>query len=83
MPPPRPRLKASDTALQVREGDLQDVRILGADYMLYGVYQDWVHQNIGDHLYGGIVEDSKWQAHQKNMTQLLGKSGRDLWESCL
>ena len=29
--------------------------------MLYGVYQDWVHQNPGEHLDGGIVEDSKWQ----------------------
>ena len=29
--------------------------------MLYGVYQNWVHQNPGYHLDGGITEDSKWQ----------------------
>ena len=29
--------------------------------MLYGVYQDLVHQNPGDHLDGGIDKDSKWQ----------------------
>ena len=42
-------------------GDLPDVRLLGNDYMLYGVYQDWVHQNTGKHLNGEIVGDSKWQ----------------------
>ena len=65
-PLPCPRIKAGDAALQVREGDLLDVRLLGADYMLYGVYQDWVHQNIGDHLDGGTAEDIKWQARWKN-----------------
>ena len=30
--------------------------------MIYGVYQDWVHQNPGDHLDGGIAEDIKWKA---------------------
>ena len=42
-PPARLRIDADDAALQVRESDLPDVRFLGADYMLYGVYQDWVH----------------------------------------
>ena len=42
-PSPRPRVEASDAALQAWEGDLPDVRLLDADYMLYGVYQDWVH----------------------------------------
>ena len=58
-PPPHPRAKASNTNLQARDGDLPDVCLLGAEYMLYGVYQDWVHQNLGNHLDGGIVEDSK------------------------
>ena len=35
--------------------------------MIYDVYQDWVNQNPGDHLYGGIAEDSKWQARWKNL----------------
>ena len=29
--------------------------------MLYGIYQDWVHQNPVEHLDVGIAEDSKWQ----------------------
>ena len=65
-PPPRPRVEAGDAALQAREGDLPDIRLHGAVYMLYGVYQDWVHQNLGYHLDGGIAEDSKWQARWKN-----------------
>ena len=59
VPPPRPRIQAGDAALQAQEGDLPDVRLLGSYYMIYGVYQDWVHQNPGDHLDGGIAEDSE------------------------
>ena len=59
-PLPRPRVNAGNAALQAREGDLPDVRLLGADYMMYGVYQDWVHQNPVEKLNGGIAEDSKW-----------------------
>ena len=51
-PLPCPRVKARDAAIQARAGDLQDVRFLCIDYMLYGVYQDWVHQNPGEHLDG-------------------------------
>ena len=32
-----------------------------SDDALFGVFQDWVHQNPGTHLYGGIYEDGKWQ----------------------
>ena len=46
-------------------GDLPDVRLLGANCMLFGVYQDWVHQNPEDNLDGGIKEDGKWQARWK------------------
>ena len=38
--------------------------------MLYGVYHDLVHQNPGDHLYEGIEEDSKWQAHWEKLVYL-------------
>ena len=62
VPPPRPCVKAGDATLQAREGDLSDVRLLGDDYMIYGVYHYWVHQNPGDHLDGRITEDGKWQA---------------------
>ena len=29
---------------------------------LFGVYQDWIYQNIGTHLDGGIDENGQWQA---------------------
>ena len=60
-PPSCPRVKASNATLQSQEGYFPDVWLLGANYMLYGVYQNWVHQNPGDHLNEGIAEDSKWQ----------------------
>ena len=88
---PCPRVEAGDATIKARMGDLPYVHLLGADYMIYGVYQDWVHQNPGDHLDGGIAEDSKCQTRLKNLfvcrtnavTHLPGNSGRDLWESCL
>ena len=51
-PLPRPCVDFGDATLQAQEGDLLDVRLLGTNYLLYGVYQDWVHQNPGDHLNG-------------------------------
>ena len=60
-PLPCPRVKDGDAALQACTGDFQYVCILGADYMIYGLYQDWVHQNPGEHLDGGIAEDSNWK----------------------
>ena len=51
---PCPCVKAGDVALQVQERDLPDTNLLGSDYMIYGVYQDWGHQNPGEHLDGGI-----------------------------
>ena len=35
--------------------------------MLYGVYQDWVHQIPGEHLDVGIAEDSWWQAQWEKL----------------
>ena len=67
VPPPRPRVEADNSDLQARDGDLPDVCLLGADYMLYGVYQNWVHQNLGYHLDGVIAEDSKWQARWEKL----------------
>ena len=86
-PPPRPHVEARDAALQAREGELLDFRLLGANYMLYGVYQYWVHQNPGNYLDRRSAEDIKWQAQWKNLfvclpkstTHLLGKSVRYFW----
>ena len=41
--------------------DHPEVRLKAADYALFGVYQDWVHQNPRNHLDDVIKEDSKWQ----------------------
>ena len=59
-PPPYPRVEAKYAALQASVGDIPDVRLLGADNMLFSVYQDWVYQNPGEHLDGRITEDGKW-----------------------
>ena len=62
-----PRVKAGNAALQAQEGDLSYVRRLGTNYILYGVYQDWVHKNKGDHLDGGIAEGIKWQVRWEKL----------------
>ena len=49
-PTQRPSIEVGNAALQAQEGDLLDVRLLGANYMIYVIYQDWVHQNPRDHL---------------------------------
>ena len=54
--------------------------------MLYGVYQDWVQQNPGDHLDIVISEDIKWQARWEKLVCMLtqlydapsGKAGKIL-----
>ena len=71
VPPPHPCVKAGSATLQAQEGDLPDVCLLGADYMLYGAYQDWVHKNLGYHLDGGTAKDSKWLARRKKIVCLL------------
>ena len=49
---------------------LPEVHIRGADDTLYGVYQDWVHQNPGNHLDGEIKEDVKWQDRWRKLVCL-------------
>ena len=58
---PYHRVENGDNALQSRVGDLLDVLLLGSNYMLFGVYQDWVHQNTGNHMDCRITEGGKWQ----------------------
>ena len=65
--PQLPLIEAGVAAIQAQYGDFPDVRLVGSDYMLYGVYQDLVHQNSGDHLDGVIAEDSKWQDRWKKL----------------
>ena len=42
--------------------------------MIFGVYQDWVHQNPGNHLYFRITEDGKGKAMWKNLSICLPKA---------
>ena len=58
--PPCPCVKAGNYDLQAHEGELLYIHILGAAYMLYAIYHNWVLKNPGDHLDGGIAEYSKW-----------------------
>ena len=60
-------VEAGDVALQVRTEDLLDVCLLVNDENIFWVYQDWFHQNTGEHLDGRIAEDGKWQASWKKL----------------
>ena len=61
---PLPRLCIEDgnSTRLVSLSELPKVRLKGANISFYGVFQDWVHQNPGNHFDGGIKEDGKWQA---------------------
>ena len=50
----------NDAAYLESVGDFTSESLTDANDKILGVYQDWVHQNIGMHLDGGIEEDSKW-----------------------
>ncbi len=43
-------------------GDLPGAVVSAADLKLMDVYGDYIHQNDGSHLDGGIVDDAVWQA---------------------
>ena len=61
-PPTHACIKDGDAALQAHVGYLLYFCLLGSDYMLSGVYQDWVHQNPWKHMYDRITENGRWQA---------------------
>ena len=61
-PPPCPCIDAGNTSFLTRVGELPEVRLQGSDNVLLGVYQYWMHQNPGNHIYGRITEDGKWKA---------------------
>ena len=62
LPPLRPHIDAGAAARQASMDDLPRVCLMAADNSLFGVYQDWVHQNTGTNLDVGINEDVKWKA---------------------
>ena len=67
----RPHIEARDAARLARKEDLPEVHPQGAEGMIFGVYQDWVQQNHGKHMEGGITEDGKWQDMWKNLSVCL------------
>ena len=56
-PPPGPHIEAGDSAIQVCTGDLPYVRLLGADDMLLGVYQDFMQK----------IKENIWMAESQRM----------------
>jgi hypothetical protein len=44
-------------------GDLPGATITNAGRILEEVYGDYVHQNLGEHLDGGITNDAMWQGY--------------------
>jgi hypothetical protein len=49
-------------------GDLPGATISDADRLLNKVYGDYVHQNPGTHLDGGIADDALWQERWSRLT---------------
>ena len=84
-------VEARDSALQAHVGDLLDVCLLRAKYVLFEVYKDWVHKNPGKNLEDGITEYIKWQVRWEKLSVCqtngtiyhLEKSGEDLSEPFL
>ncbi len=51
-------------------GDLPDATISEADRKLLEVYGDYIHQNDGTHLDGGIKDDAIWQEYWRKLATL-------------
>jgi hypothetical protein len=51
-------------------GDLPGATITDADRKLLEVYGDYIHQNDGTHLDGGIQDDAVWQEYWRKLVTL-------------
>ena len=60
-PPPGVQEDASDTCCLESVDNLPGESLTAIDGKIFGIYQDWFHQNTLTHLYGRIEEDGKWQ----------------------
>ena len=60
-PPPGVREDTSDAAFLARVGNLPGKVLTATDDNIFGVCQDWVHQNTRTHMDGRIEEDSNWK----------------------
>ena len=60
-----PYQEAINTDRLASEVDLDGDCLMSPNNNFPGVYQDWIHQNSGTHLDGGIDENGKWQEIEK------------------
>jgi hypothetical protein len=51
-------------------GDLPGYKITEVDQKLMDVYGDYIHQNDGSHLDGGILDDAAWQSRWRKLIVL-------------
>jgi hypothetical protein len=51
-------------------GDLPGAEITDTDKKMFSVYGDYVHQNDGTHLDGGIADDAQWQEYWRKLVVL-------------
>ena len=55
------------------EGDEPGYTPTQEDIRLREVYGDWVHNDLGTHLDGGIHDDSAWQAWRRDLAVMLSR----------
>ena len=58
---------ASNASRLVSEGNLPGYRLTAADDKLFGIYEDWLHQNFVTRLWGGVKNYDKWQQSWKKI----------------
>eukprot|EP00978_Attheya_sp_CCMP212_P030781 scaffold114420_cov71-Attheya_sp.AAC.1 len=63
----------SDDQEEIPIGNLPGQAVTDTDRKLMGVYGDFVHQNDGTHLDGGIKDDKIWQERWKKLVVLPTK----------
>jgi hypothetical protein len=64
------RIEPPDESAREKLGDLPGATILEADLKLDTVYGNYVHQNTGQHLDGGIANDAELQDYWKRLVVL-------------
>jgi hypothetical protein len=74
---PTPEAPPKESEEEVQDvttvGDLSGATILAVDIKLMKVFGDYIHQNDGTHLDGGIEEDDAWQGQCSQLIALLSQ----------
>jgi hypothetical protein len=68
--PETPSLEEEEEVQDTPIGDLPGAVISEADLKMKEVFGDYVHQNDGSHLDGGIKEDGAWQEQWRKLIAL-------------